>query len=184
MPLGRRAFVRVLGLFAVGLLGAVAAAVGVVGLVGWAFAALFAVAPAIEALSGLLPWLVACVVLGVPLAVVGLGGAAATLVGGIVSARERLRRRLGRRVAAYEDELALVGLDDVVDRLDDRSADARAEARVEDLKTAYVEGEIDDAAFERRVEELVDDDDVDPDLVLSLRETVRESESESERERS
>ncbi len=183
MPLRRRAVGRLVVLLTAGLLGATSAAVGVVGLVGWAAATLFAVGAAVQALSPLLLWFVAGVVLGIPLAVVGFGGVVATLVDEAVSARSRLRRRAGRTLASYEDELSLLGLEDVVDRFDDRSADARAEDRVERLKAAYVAGDIDDAAFERRVEDLVADDDVDTHAVLSLRESVREADREYEYER-
>jgi len=182
MPLRRRAVGRLVALLTVGLLGATSAAVGAVGLVGWGAATLFAVGPAVQALSPLLAWFVAGVVLGVPLAVVGFGGVVATLVDQAVSARTRLRRRAGRTLAAYDEELSLLGLDDVVDRFDDRDPDARAEDRVERLKAAYVAGDVDDAEFERRVEDLVADDDVDTHAVLSLRESVRDHERDREYE--
>jgi hypothetical protein len=175
MDLGRLDLSRMVVLTTVGLFGTTVTAVGAIGLSGWGLATLFAVAPAIRTLTPLLPWFVAGLVLGVPLAFVGFGGVALAAVRGTISARDRLHRRAGHIATEYDDELALLGLDDYVDRLDDRSPDARAEDRVERLKEAYVAGEIDDREFERRVEELVGDADVDPDRVLSLRERVRET---------
>lgn len=183
MEFGRLDPGRVLVLATVGLLGATASAVGTVGLLGWGLATLFGVVRAVETLTPLLLPFAAAVVLGVPLAVVGFGGVAVALVGRAVTARERLRRRAGRVAESYESELALLGLEDVVDRLDGRSPDARAEERVERLKAAYVADEIDDREFERRVEELVAEEDVDPNRVLSLRERVRETEREREYDR-
>lgn len=176
MDLGRLDLGRLVVLTTLGLFGTTASAVGAVGLSGWALATLFAVAPAIETLTPLLPWFVAGVVLGTPLALVGFGGLALAVIRGTMSARERLRRRAGRAAAEYEDELAALGLAEYVERLDDRSPEARAEDRIERLKEAYVAGDVDDREFERRVEALIDEDGIDPDRVLSLRESVRERE--------
>lgn len=183
MEFGRIDAGRLLVLVTVGLLGATASAVGAVGLLGWGVATLFAVGPAVETLTPMLAWFVVGLALGVPLTVVGFGGVAAALVGEVRTARDRLRRRVGRVADDHQTELRLLGLGEWADRLDGRSPDARAEDRVERLKAAYVADEIDDREFERRVEELVREEDVDPNRVLSLRERVRETERGREYER-
>lgn len=172
---------RLLGLLTLGLVGATVASVGGVGLLGWGFATLFAVAPAIEALTPLLAWFVAGIALGVPLAVLGFGAAALTMLRSAAEARDGLRRRAGRVAEAYDDELSLLGLGDVVERIDDRDADERAEDRVERLKREYVAGDVDDREFERRLEELVADDEIDANRVLSIKQSVRDREREYER---
>jgi uncharacterized membrane protein len=133
-----------------------------VGLFG-AVAALGALTPASAAaaeefvllrmLEAALPYLFGLVVMGILDAVF--------LVGAVVAVLRRASMPRSDRLAKFarkaEEEVDLLGAVGVSDRVEPRPEDRR-----EDLKQRYVEGEMSEAEFERRMRELLDDDEEDP----------------------
>jgi hypothetical protein len=149
-------------------------AVSVLGVAGWLLAAVLGLGGA-GTIGSLLPLFVVGLVVGVPLSVVGLVAAAVGLASRASSAvsgtTEVAGVRLGR-VASYverENRYArMVGLADLVENVDTRSAERRADDRTERLKERYVDGEISEHEFERRLQTILDEEGVQREGVSAI----------------
>ncbi|MFB6151753.1 MAG: SHOCT domain-containing protein [Haloarculaceae archaeon] len=151
-------------------------AVSVLGIAGWVLLALLDVGAA-STLGSLLPLFVVGLVVGFPVtlvaglaAVFGLAARASSAVSG---------KRLGRLASYVEresDVARAVGLADLVEGLDGRSPEERADDRIGRLKEKYVEGKLSERAFERRMGEVLDEEGVDRDRVGGDREYLTERE--------
>jgi len=156
--------------------------VSVLGIAAWLLAAILGLGGA-GTLGSLLALFVVGLVVGVPVTVVGLVAAAAGLASRASSAvsgtTEIAGVRLGR-VASYverENDLArMVGLADLVENFDARSAEQRADDRTERLKERYVEGEISEHEFEQRMQTILDEEGVRGDRVSTIDDQLREAE--------
>ncbi|MEF8853205.1 MAG: hypothetical protein V5A28_12445 [Haloarculaceae archaeon] len=89
--------------------------------------------------------------------------AAEDLFADATHAASRVVRWLGRKARAAERDERLAGVpavSAVADVLDPRSNDERAEERVERLNDLYLAGEISEVELDRRVEDVLDEEDV------------------------
>jgi len=156
--------------------------VSALGIAGWLFAAVLGLGGA-GALGSLLAPFVVGLVVGVPVTVVGTIAAAVGLAARASSAvsgtAEVAGVRLGR-VASYverENEYArMVGLADLVENVDTRSAEQRADDRTERLKERYVDGELSEHEFERRMQTILDEEGIERDRVSTIDDQLREAE--------
>ncbi|ELZ22702.1 hypothetical protein C475_16411 [Halosimplex carlsbadense 2-9-1] len=157
-------------------------AVSVLGIAGWLLAAVLGLGGT-GALGSLLPLFVVGLVVGVPVSVVGVVavavGLAARASSAVSGTTEIAGIRLGR-VASYverENEYArMVGLADLVENFDTRSAEQRADDRTERLKERYVEGEISEHEFEQRMQTVLDEEGVQREGVSTIDDELRAAE--------
>jgi len=149
-------------------------AVSILGVAGWLLAVVLGLGGA-GTIGSLVPLFVVGLVVGVPLSVVGLVAAAVGLASRASSAvsgtTEVAGIRLGR-VASYverENRYArMVGLADLVENFDTRSAQRRADDRTDRLKERYVDGEISEHEFERRLQTILDEEGVQREGVSAI----------------
>jgi hypothetical protein len=154
--------------------------VSVLGIAGWLVAALFlgARSGVASVLAGYLPWFVLGVVAGLPLTVVASVGIAAGLFSKATGARgsrtNRLVREAARFAERHHDGARMLGLSEYAAKVDTRTDTERARDELDRLKERYVDGDLSEAEYERRLQAVLDGHDVDPNQVLS---------SDEERER-
>ena len=153
--------------------------VSTLGVAAWMLWAVLGLGGA-STLGTLLPLFLLGLVVGVPVTVVALVAAAvgvAIRASSAVSERTEVAGvRLGQ-VASYverESELArLVGLSNIVENFDTRSAERRADDRIERLKDRYVDGDVSEFEFERRMRQILDEEGVDRDRTSALDDELR-----------
>ncbi|QLH81808.1 SHOCT domain-containing protein [Halosimplex pelagicum] len=173
---------HLLATVAISLASLTLAVVSALGVAGWLLAALLGLGGT-GTLGSLLPLFVVGLVVGVPATVVGLVavavGIAARASSAVNGTTEIAGIRLGR-VASYverENEYArMVGLADLVENFDTRSAEQRADDRTERLKERYVEGEISEYEFEQRMQTILDEEGVRRDRVSTIDDELRATE--------
>ena len=155
-------------------------AVSLAGVAGWFVLAVLTTGGT-GALGTLLPLFVVGVFLSLPLT--ALAGVLVA-VGIAARASSAVRGDRARQWASYierESSLArAVGLSSLVERFDTRSADQRADDRVDGLKRRYVEGDISESEFERRTREILDQEGVDRERSSVINDRLRESRREKE----
>lgn len=129
----------------------------------------------VSVLSTLLPLFLLGLVVGVPVTAVGVVAVPVGLTARATSAVSGRRKvagvRLGRLASYVEREnryARAVGLSSLVERVDTRSAEQRADDRIERLKDRYVDGEVSDHEFERRTRRVLDDEGVSRDRPSSV----------------
>jgi len=140
-------------------------AVSLVGATGWAVLAALEVGAA-STLGTLLPLFALGTVLGLPLtvaaAVVAAVGVAAHVSAVATAKRRAARARLGRAASTVERHplARLLGVAALVEDLDTRSPERRADDRIERLKERYVDGGLSEWELEERTGIVLDEEGV------------------------
>jgi uncharacterized membrane protein len=155
--------------------------VSLLGITGWI--ALVVLTGSGGALGSLLWLFVVATVVALPLTLV-----AGVLVAAGIAARasSAVSGDRAKQVASYlereSDAARAVGLASVVEKFDSRTPDERADDRIDRLKQRYVEGSLTDTEFERKIREVVDQENVDRSESSVIDDQLREGRRERERE--
>lgn len=182
---------NLLATFGVFVFSTALAAVCAVGATVWFVLAVLGDGPLVGALETILPLFAVGLVLGVPLALAAFVGVSyglvvhtAARVGAKVDEMAsdcvRWTGRIVRDVERESDLARFVDLSPVVEAVDQRSPETRAQDRIDQLTGRYVDGSLSETELERRVSGVLAEEDVGKEdsttLDLRLAEARRESE--------
>jgi len=155
-------------------------AVSLVGATGWLVLAALEVGAA-STLGTLLPLFALGTVLGVPLTVAAAVVAAVGVtahVSAVATANYRAASaRLGRAASTVERHplARLLGVAALVENVDTRSAEQRADDRIERLKQRYVDGALSEWELEERTRLVLDEEGVPRESPSSLDDRLRDA---------
>ena len=155
--------------------------VSLAGATGWAVLAALEVGAA-STLATLLPLFALGTVLGVPLTVatgvVAAVGVAAHVSAAAAAKRRAASTRLGQVASVIERHplARLLGIAALVEDIDTRSPERRADDRIERLKDHYVDGGLSEWELEARTEVVLDEEGVHRDRISAIDDQLRETE--------
>jgi uncharacterized membrane protein len=158
-------------------------AVSLLAIAGWLFLLLFGFDTG--TLGSLLPVFILATVVTLPLVVASAVIAAMGLAARASAAVSSDRAKQWTSYLERESSLArTIGLSSVVERFDSRSERERADDRLQRLKEKYVDGTLSQTDFERKIREILDQENDDRDRSSVIDEQLRDHEASRESESS